>query len=133
MRAFSKCLCYCICLCHCLCLYHCLFVGQGMSLITLIKCLKDHESLGMLSGNVFINGHLLIFLLAHSVTRSPVELSWGQLKTWPPVVPLLLLTNLATRWRHLQSYISWDCHIFSWIVILASSSARVTLLKGGVS
>ena len=44
-------------------------------LITLIRCVKGHKSLGKLSGSISNNGHLLTHLLTYSVTRSPVELS----------------------------------------------------------
>ena len=42
MNALLKCL----CICHCLC--YCLFLVRSCVLITLIKCLKAHKSLGSL-------------------------------------------------------------------------------------
>ena len=46
------------------------------------------------------------------------------------VVPLALVSILATRWRHLHCYIAWDCPLTSSVGIeLLSSSARVTSVK----
>ena len=52
LKMFCKCicLCHCHCLCHCLC--HGLFFIRSCPLITLIKCLKCHKSLGSLSEGV---------------------------------------------------------------------------------
>ena len=44
LGVFSKCICHR----HCLCLCHCLFVGQSSPLITLVKYLNGHKSLGSL-------------------------------------------------------------------------------------
>ena len=79
LRMFFNC--HCVCLFHCICLCHCLFVGQVMSphhsdqksqfskfrcrclvfllvrsclLISRIKCLKGHKSLGSLCHCVFL-------------------------------------------------------------------------------
>ena len=46
------------------------------------------------------------------------------------MVPLALVSILATRWRHLYCHIAWDCPLISSVGIeLLSSSARVTSVK----
>ena len=47
-KVLSECICLCQCHCLCLCLCHCLFFVRSCLLITLIKCLKGHKSLGSL-------------------------------------------------------------------------------------
>ena len=46
------------------------------------------------------------------------------------VASLVLVSILATRWRHLHCHIAWDCPLTSSVGIeLLSSSARVTSVK----
>ena len=52
LTVLSKCMCLCHCLCPCICLCHCVFLVRSCLLITLIKCLKGHKSLGLLSERV---------------------------------------------------------------------------------
>ena len=53
------------------------FWVRSCPLITLIKCLKGHKSLGSLCCCVF---QKVPYWVSESVTRSPIELSAGQLK-----------------------------------------------------
>ena len=50
------------------------------------------------------------------------------------MLPLVLVSILATRWRHLHCHIAWDCPLTSSVGIeLLSSSARVTSVKSANS
>ena len=73
LMKFSKCICLCLCISFC----HCLFLVRSYLLITLIKCLKGHKSLGSLICCLFKK---VTYSLSEWVTRSPIELSAGQLK-----------------------------------------------------
>ena len=55
------------------------FLVRSCLLITLIKCLKGHKSLGSLCCCVF---QKVSQSVSESVTRSPIELSAGQLKRY---------------------------------------------------
>ena len=56
-NCLCHCLCLCLCLCLCICNIYCLFLVRWGLLITLIKCLKGHKSLGLL-----FEGALLTYL-----------------------------------------------------------------------
>ena len=80
LKVFSKCICLCHCLCLCICLRHCFFLS-GHVLSSPWSNVSRVTSLWGHSGVVFSKGGSLTHSVSQSVTRSPIELSAGQLKT----------------------------------------------------
>ena len=84
LKVLSKCICLCHCLCLCICLCHCLFVGRVIS---------PHHSDQMSQRSQVSRVTLLLCFqkvsqsVSESVTRSPIELSAGQLKRHCPNAP----------------------------------------------
>ena len=82
---------------------------------------------GNVSFSIFISSNFGHQIALHALV---VDLANIRYKFGHQVLPLALVSILATRWRHLHCHIVWDFPLASSVGIeLLSSTARVTSVK----